>query len=61
MSEVNCAFVRCSGSTYGINKRKKVPSLEHGDKKLVNGQCPNCERPDSIYCFPAETTKGRET
>ena len=60
MSKVNCAFVRCSSNNCGINKWKKVPSFEQGDKNLVKGQCPNCERPYSLYCFPAELTKGKE-
>ena len=39
---------------------KKEPCLEHGGKNVVNGQCPNCDRPYCLYCFPAEMTKGKE-
>ena len=60
MPKVNCAIVGCSSSTYGINKSKKEPCLEHGHKNVVKEQCPNCERPYSPYCFPAEMTKGKE-
>ena len=60
MPKLNCAVVGCSSSTYGINKWKKEPCLEHGDKNVVKGQCPNCERPYSLYCFPSEMTKGKE-
>ena len=60
MPKVNCGFVGCSSSTYGINKWEKEPCLEHGDKNVVKGQCPNCERPLSLYCFPAEMKKGKE-
>ena len=48
MPKVNCGFVGCSSSTYGINKWEKEPCLEHGDKNIVKGQCPNCERPLSL-------------
>ena len=54
MAKVYCAVVRCSSSTYGINEWKKGPCLEDGDKNVVKGQCSNCERPYSFYCFPAE-------
>ena len=60
MPKVNCVVVVCSSSTYGINKWKKEPCLEHGDKNLIKGQRPNCERPCSLYCLPAEMTKGRQ-
>ena len=43
MLKVNCGVVRCSSGTYGINKWKKEPYLEHGDKNIVEWQCPNCE------------------
>ena len=56
MPKVNCAVVGCS-STYGINKWKNELCLEHGDKNVVKGQCPNCERPYSLYCFLAEMTR----
>ena len=39
---------------------EKEACLEYGDKNVVKGQCPNCERPYSLYCFPAEMTKGKE-
>ena len=52
MSKVNFAVFVCSRSTYGINKWKKNPCLEHGDKNAVKGECPNCERPYSLYFFP---------
>ena len=32
MPKVNCAVVVCSSSTYGINKWKKEPCLEHKTK-----------------------------
>ena len=60
MPKVNCAVVGCSGSIYGINKCKKEPCLEQGDKNVVKRQRPNCERIYSVYCFPAEMTKGKE-
>ena len=60
MPKVYCADVGCRSSTYGINKWKKEPCLEHGDKNVVEEQCPNCERPYSLYCFPAEMTKDKE-
>ena len=45
MPKVNCTVLGCnSSSTYGINKWKKEPCLEHGNKNVVNRQCPNCER-----------------
>ena len=59
MPKVNCAVVGCSSSTYGINKWKKEPCLEHGDKNVVKGQCPKCERHYSLYCFPVEMTKNK--
>ena len=38
--------------------------LEHGDKNVVKGQCPNCERPVfiiyTLYCFAAEMSQGKE-
>ena len=34
MPKVNCAVVGCSSNTYGINKWKKEPCLEHGDKNV---------------------------
>ena len=37
MPKINCAVVGCSSSTYGINKWKKEPSLERGDKSAVEG------------------------
>ena len=40
--------------------RHHVYCLEHGEKYVVKGQCLNCERPYSFYCFPAEMTKGKE-
>ena len=61
MRKGNCVVVGCSSSTYGINKWKKEPFLENGDKNVVKGQCPNWKRPYSLYCFPAEMTKGKET
>ena len=60
MPKVNSAVVGCSSSNYGINKWKKEPCLEHGDKNVVKKQCRNCERPYSLYCFPAEMPKGKE-
>ena len=60
MPKVNSAVVGCSSSNYGINKWKKEPCLEHGDKNVVKKQCRNCERPYSLCCFPAEMTKGKE-
>ena len=61
MPKVNCAVVGfSSSSTYGLNKWKKEPSLEHGNKNIVKGQCPNCERPYSLYCFPAKMMKGKK-
>ena len=60
MLKVNCGVVRCSSGTYGINKWKKEPYLEHGDKNIVEWQCPNCERPYSLYCFPVEMKKGKK-
>ena len=48
MPKVNCAVVGCSSSTYGINKWKKEPCLEHGDKNVVKAQCPNSQRKDLI-------------
>ena len=38
MPKVNCAVAGCSSSTYGINKWKKEPCLENGDKNVVEGQ-----------------------
>ena len=44
MLTVNCAVFGCSSSTYGIYKwKKKETCLEHGDKNVVKGKCPNCE------------------
>ena len=60
MPKVNCAVVGCSSSTYGINKQRKERCLEHGDKNVVKGQCLNCERPYSLYCFPTEMTKAKK-
>ena len=60
MPKVNCGVVRCSSGTYGINKWKKEPCLEHGHKNIVEWQCPNRERPYGLYCFPAEMKKGKE-
>ena len=60
MPKVKCVVVGCSSSTYGINNRKKEPCLEHGDKNVVKGQCPNCERPHNLKCFPVEMTKDKE-
>ena len=57
MPKVNCAVVGCSTEK---NKWKKEPCLEPGEKSVVKGQCPNCERPYSLACFPAEMTKGKE-
>ena len=57
MWKLNCAVVGCSSSsssTYGINKK------EHRYKSIVEGQCPNCEIPYSLYCFPAEMTNVKE-
>lgn len=39
---------------------KKERCFEHGDKNEVKGQYPNCERPYSLYCFPADMTKDKE-
>ena len=60
MPKVNCAVAGCSSSTYGINNGEKKPCLEHGDKNVVKGQCPNCERLYSLYCFLAKMTKGKD-
>ena len=60
MPKVNCAVAECSSRTYGINRWKQEPCLEHGDNNVVKGPCPNCERLYSLYCFPAEMTKGKE-
>ena len=49
MPKVNCDVVGCSSSTYRINKRKKEPLVEHGDKNVVKGQFPNCERPYTVF------------
>ena len=49
MPKVNCDVVGCSSSTYRINKRKKEPFVEHGDKNVVKGQFPNCERPYTVF------------
>ena len=37
MPEVNSTAVGYSSSTNGVNKWKKEPCLEHGDKNLVEG------------------------
>ena len=42
--------------TYETNKWEE-PFLKHGDKNVVKGQCSNCERPYSLYSFPAEMIK----
>ena len=39
---------------------EKRTCLQHGDKNVVKAQCPNCERPYSLYSFQAEMTKGKE-
>ena len=44
MPKINCATVGYNSSTYGVNKWKKEPCLEHGDKNVVKGHCPNYER-----------------
>ena len=44
MSKVNCAVVRCSSSTCGINTWKKEPCLEYAAKNVVK-ECPSCKRP----------------
>ena len=49
MPKVNCDVVGCSSSTYRINKRKKEPFVEHGDKNVVKGRFPNCERPYTVF------------
>ena len=47
MPKVNCAVVGCSSSTYGINKWKKEPCSEHGDKNVVNPF-----QPEAHICVP---------
>ena len=44
MPKINCATVGYNSSTYRVNKWKKEPCLEHGDKNVVKGHCPNYER-----------------
>ena len=60
MPKVNCDVAGCSSSTCGINKWKKEPCLEHGHKNVVKEQCPNCERPYRLYCFPDKMTNDKE-
>ena len=51
MPKINCATVGYNSSTYGVNKWKKEPCLEHGDKNVVKGHCPNYERSYSLCGF----------
>ena len=45
-----------------MKKEPCLACLEHGDKTVVKGQCPNYKRPYGLYCVPAEMKKGqRET
>ena len=60
MPKINCATVGYNSSTYRVNKWKKEPCLEHGDKNVVKGHCPNYERSYSLCCFPSDMTKGKE-